>query len=254
MSRHLIKLVLRFYLFFLLGGLVWAKDRPGETIQWHTWSPALFEQAKREHRFVLLDLEAVWCHWCHVMDSNTYANPAVAALVKSNYIAVRVDQDSRPDLSSRYENYGWPATIVFNGEGGEIVKRQGYIPPGEMMAMLKAIVADPSSGPSVRPPVKIVFGDGLGLSSVWRDRLQRQLDAGYDARMAGWGREQKFLNCDNVEYCLARAGTEGGHYEKMARETLAAQQQLIDPVWGGVYQYSTDGDWKRSSPEINLVL
>src|SRR6202021_2779892 len=70
-----------------------AEDKKTEKIHWNTWSPALFEQAKREHRFVLLDLEAVWCHWCHVMDENTYANPDVIALVKSNYFAIRVDQD-----------------------------------------------------------------------------------------------------------------------------------------------------------------
>jgi hypothetical protein len=221
-------------------------------IQWQTWSPAVFEQAKREHRFVLLDLEAVWCHWCHVMDSNTYANPQVRELLQSNYIAVRVDQDSRPDLASRYEDYGWPATIVFNADKGEIVKRQGYLPPNEMIAMLKAIIADPSPGPSVRPAMKIIFDNKLGLSAALRANLEHKLTEGYDRRMAGWGDDQKFLNWDNVEYCMARAGKDGSQYEKMARDTLAAQVQLIDPVWGGVYQYSTDGDWKH--PHFEKIM
>src|SRR5580658_786262 len=151
-----------------------------ESIHWNTWSPALFEQARREHRFVLLDLEAVWCHWCHVMDENTYADPAVIALIKSNYIAVRVDQDARPDLSNRYEDYGWPATVVFNAQGGEIVKRQGYIPPAEMISMLKAIIADPSPGPSVSPAAVIHFQDGLGLGKELRAQLRQKLEAGYD--------------------------------------------------------------------------
>ena len=81
-------------------------------------------------KFVLLDLEAVWCHWCHVMDETTYRDPAVMALLDSNYIAVKVDQDSRPDLANRYENYGWPATVVFGPDGGEIVKRRWLYQPG----------------------------------------------------------------------------------------------------------------------------
>ena len=111
-----------------------SKGADGEKIHWNAWSPEVFERARREHRFVLLDLEAVWCHWCHVMDENTYADPVVIALVDSNYIAIRVDQDSRPDLANRYEDFGWPATVVFNGAGGEIVKRQGYIRPAEMVS------------------------------------------------------------------------------------------------------------------------
>ena len=62
------------------------------------------------------------------MEDITYRDPEVIRLLRSRYIAVRVDQDSRPDLSNRYEDYGWPATIVFDANGNEIVKRQGYIP------------------------------------------------------------------------------------------------------------------------------
>ncbi|HEY3861172.1 MAG TPA: DUF255 domain-containing protein [Verrucomicrobiae bacterium] len=238
----------------MLGGWsaisAWAGNP--QPIQWNAWSPAVFEQARRERRFVLLDLEAVWCHWCHVMDETTYANPAVIALVKSNYIAVRADQDSRPDLASRYEDYGWPATVVFNAENGEIVKRQGYIPPPEMISMLKAIIADPTPGPSVRPAALIHFQDGLGLAKELRAALEQKLQDGYDTRMASWGEGQKYMNWDNVEYCMAHAGQGRGRYETMARETLAAQTQLIDPVWGGVYQYSTDGDWKH--PHFEKIM
>ena len=102
---------------------------PQGGIEWQRWSEDIFERAKRENRFVLLDLEAVWCHWCHVMEEITYHDPKVIELIKARYIPVRVDQDSRPDLSNRYEYYGWPATVVFNTDGSEIVKRRGYIPP-----------------------------------------------------------------------------------------------------------------------------
>src|SRR4029453_2242568 len=111
-----------------------------ETPEWHPRSEAVFERAKKENRFGLLDLGAVWCHWCHVMEDITYRDPEVIRLIGSRYIAVRVDKDSRPDLSNRYEGYGWPATIVFDASGAEIVKRQGYIPPRPMASMFQAII------------------------------------------------------------------------------------------------------------------
>src|SRR5579862_250120 len=94
-------------------------------LDWVSWSDDVFARAKREDRFVLLDLEAVWCHWCHVMDATTYQEAEAVGLLRSKFIAVKVDQDARPDLASRYEDWGWPATIVFDRDGHEIVKRQG---------------------------------------------------------------------------------------------------------------------------------
>ena len=68
-------------------------------LKWQPWSTDIFKQAKASKRFVLLDLEAVWCHWCHVMEEKTYDNPMVAALLKKHYLLVRADQDAHPDLS-----------------------------------------------------------------------------------------------------------------------------------------------------------
>src|SRR5262249_30654899 len=81
-----------------------AEARAGETaVAWQGWSDAVFARAAREHRLVLLDLGAVWCHWCHVMEETTYKDPDVTALLRDHFVAVRVDQDARPDLSNRYE-------------------------------------------------------------------------------------------------------------------------------------------------------
>ncbi len=223
---------------------------PADTIAWQPWSDSLFAQARHEHKFVLLDLQAVWCHWCHVMDEKTYSDPRVIALIKSHYIAVRVDQDSRPDLASRYQDYGWPATVVFNSDGGEIVKRQGFIPPEGMTSMLQAIIDDPTPGPSVTSVKPVALGGMLASSDL--DLLKKQLADGYDAKLGGWGTDQKFLNWDNVEYCLVQAQAGDHDAEKMARQTLAAQLQLIDPVWGGVDQYSADGDWNH--PHFEKIM
>lgn len=70
-------------------------------IEWQPWSDQIFAHAAKEQKLVLLDLGAGWCHWCHVMDEQTYADPAVSALLREKYLAVRVDADARPDLANR---------------------------------------------------------------------------------------------------------------------------------------------------------
>jgi uncharacterized protein len=225
-------------------------------LNWMTWSDAVFAQAKQQNKFVLLDLEAVWCHWCHVMDQTTYRDAATVALLNSKYLLVRVDQDSRPDLSNRYEDYGWPATVVFNGDGQEIVKRRGYLPPPMMASMLQAIIDDPTPGPSVVPESRVEFAESPFLSAELRGQLQKRYVAGYDSENGSWGTNQKYLDWDSVEYAMsvARKGAspEKERAERMARQTLDAQLNLLDPAWGGVYQYSTDGDWKH--PHFEKIM
>ena len=221
-------------------------------IDWQPWSDSIFEKARKEKRFVLLDLGAVWCHWCHVMEEITYRDPKVVALINSKYIAVRVDQDSRPDLSNRYEDYGWPATVVFNTDGSEIVKRQGYIPPKPMASLLQAIIDDPSPGPSIVAEAPLQPNKDGDLTEAERDGLRKVLRDSYDNRNQGWGTIHKYLNWDIIEYCRSEAARGDKDAERMARATLDAQRELIDPIWGGVYQYSTDGDWKH--PHFEKIM
>ena len=225
---------------------------PGGKLNWLPWSDDVFSQAKREQRFVLLDLEAVWCHWCHVMDVTTYRDPKVIGLLHSKYLTVRVDQDSRPDLSNRYEDYGWPATVVFDGEGHEIVKRQGYLTPDEMANMLQAIIDDPSPGPSVEAEKEITFPANPLLAASLRTQLEKDYLAGYDGKQGSWGTDQKYLDWDSVELAMDRAAHGDARAESMAKQTLDAQLQLLDPVWGGVYQYSTDGVWTK--PHFEKIM
>ncbi len=214
-------------------------------IHWQSWSNDVFAQAKREHKFVLLDLEAVWCHWCHVMDEVTYADPAVRKELNEHYLLVKVDQDSRPDLSNRYEDYGWPATVVFNADGGEIVKRQGYMPPKEMLGMLRAIVVDPSPGPSVVAETPVQFATNSTIPAALLTALHKNFNAQYDADASGWGFGHKYLDADSVEYAMLLALRGDKQSEQRVRTTLANEQKLIDPVWGGAYQYSVDGNWNE---------
>jgi len=228
-----------------------AGSKPSQ-IEWQPWSDSVFERAARENRFVLLDLEAVWCHWCHVMDEVTYSDPKVVELIKSRYIPVRVDQDSRPDISRRYENYGWPATVVFNAEGGEIVKRRGYLAPPVMISMLEEIIVDPSPVDYADDEPIAKFADNPLLSPKLRESLERGFYDTHDAKLGGLKQAQKFIDHDTVEYGLLRAGQGDKKAEEMTRRTLTAALKLVDPAWGGVYQYSTDSDWDH--PHFEKIM
>ena len=221
------------------------------SITWHAWSPEIFAQARRENKFILLDLEAVWCHWCHVMAETTYPDAEVVRLMQSRYLAVRVDQDSRPDLSNRYEDYGWPATVIFAPDGSELVKRQGYIPPKPMAALLQAVIDDPTPGPSVRPEVTVAAATVTELGDARTAELLRTWNDGYDEKGGGWGFGHKFLDWDSVELALHRSVTDARAAQR-ARDSLRLQRKLIDPVWGGVYQYSVGGDWNE--PHFEKIM
>jgi uncharacterized protein YyaL (SSP411 family) len=224
-----------------------------KTVDWRTsWSDSAFTQAGRERKFVLLDLHAVWCHWCHIMDTTTYADPAVKAVIAEHYVAVSVDADSDPALTSRYGDWGWPATIVLAADGTEIVKRRGYIAPAQMLSLLDAIVADPSPGPSVGTALKVVNTGAVSLTEKDRAALTETADALYDVANAGWGTEHKYIDAAAVEWSFAAVDSGNQLAMTKVRRTLDANQKLIDPVWGGVFQYSDQVDW--TSPHYEKLL
>jgi uncharacterized protein YyaL (SSP411 family) len=238
-------------LFLAFAGTARSQDQPA-TLHWQPWSDAAFAQARTEHKFVLLDLEAVWCHWCHVMDDVTYRDPVVIRLLKQRYILVKVDQDSRPDISNRYQDYGWPATVVFAADGSEIVKRQGYIPPRPMSSMLQAIIDDPSPGPSVEAEATFHPADEAAIKTETLARVLAEYDKQYDKPEAGWGFGHKYLDRDSVEYALRLGASGNTDYAKRAADTLHNATALLDPVWGGMYQYSVGGHW--SEPHFEKLI
>lgn len=215
------------------------------SIQWQPWSDAVFAQARRENKFVLLNVEAVWCHWCHVMDATTYQDPKVLKLIRSRYITVRVDSDAHPEIARRYEDYGWPATVVFGGKGEEIAKRRGYVTPPSMSSMLDAIIKDPS--PVVYPDSKPVtqFAPDATLATAVRASLQERYLQTHDGKLGGLQQDHKYIDRDTVEYGLLRAAQGDAKAGQMARQTLDGALNLLDPAWGGIFQYSTHGDWKH---------
>ncbi len=216
-----------------------------QSLHWQPWSQSVFTQAQQQHKFVLLDLEAVWCHWCHVMDATTYADPAVVKLLNEKYLLIRVDQDSRPDISNRYQDYGWPATVVFAANGSEIVKRQGYIEPQQMVAMLRAIIRDPSPGPSIEREAALHPAADASLSPTLLAAVQRNYEQQYDTQSAGWAFGHKYLDADSYALALRLAAHGNATYSQRLNTSLHNAAALIDPVWGGAYQYSVDGVWNE---------
>lgn len=96
-----------------------------QPVRWHEWGPDAFEEAKRENKPILLDIGAVWCHWCHVMDRESYEDPEIAQIVNERFVSIKVDRDERPDIDSRYQvavqavagQGGWPLTAFLTPQG-----------------------------------------------------------------------------------------------------------------------------------------
>jgi uncharacterized protein YyaL (SSP411 family) len=96
-----------------------------QPIRWHEWGEEAFELARRENKPILLDIGAVWCHWCHVMDRESYEDPETAQIVNERFVAIKVDRDERPDVDSRYQvavqaisgQGGWPLTAFLTPDG-----------------------------------------------------------------------------------------------------------------------------------------
>ncbi len=225
---------------------------PAQNFVWYDSPNLAFAAAQREHRLVILDLEAVWCHWCHVMDRQTYADARVRAALSRNYIGLKVDQDANPALSARYGDWGWPATIVFAADGSEIVKRRGYMPPATMLSMLQAIVDDPSPGPSVTAALAVVPTHVSALDPALRKRLLDNYQSLYNKAAGGWGDDQHFIDPSALELAIDLARDGDVQAQAMAQQTLDQNLHLFDPVWGGVYQYSVGPDWK--SPHYEKIM
>ena len=96
-----------------------------QPVGWMEWGQAAFDRAAKEDKPILLDIGAVWCHWCHVMDRESYEDDVTAQIINEHFVAVKVDRDERPDVDTRYQaavsaisgQGGWPLTAFLNPEG-----------------------------------------------------------------------------------------------------------------------------------------
>ncbi len=222
-----------------------------EPLQWQSFDAASFQKAKQQDKYILLDLVAVWCHWCHVMEEETYLNPDVQRLVNKHFIPVQADHDRRPDLAERYREWGWPATIILTPDGREIVKRAGYINPQDMVRLLQAIVDDPSPEAATLSLPENLSTTARAAPALLSILKKYHLQA-YDQEKGGLKLDQKFLDADSVEWDLRLAKQGDITAKKRAQQTLKAAATLVDPAFGGAYQYSTHGDWQH--PHFEKIM
>ncbi|WP_178372063.1 DUF255 domain-containing protein [Chitinophaga jiangningensis] len=218
---------------------------------WQRFSDEVFKQAQLEHKPVLLDLGASWCHWCHVMDDSTYSNPAIVQYLAEHFILVREDQDKRPDLYARYKDYGWPATIIFYEDGREILKNSGYQAPEAFLALLKGAYTTAR----MMPPAKVGAANSSYRTKKWSLSSAAFIHDNFlsylDMEKGGYDMQQRFLEYDGIAYALQRYHTDQV-LQKWLQITIPQSYKLNDPVWGGVYQYSTHNGWDY--PHFEKIL
>jgi hypothetical protein len=241
-----------------------------QPVQWHAWGEAAFARAQAEDKPILLDIGAVWCHWCHVMDRESYENPELAALINRLFIAVKVDRDERPDVDARYQaavsaiagQGGWPLTAFLTPDGRPYFGGT-YIPPEdrygrpgfgrvlEAMAQVWRERRDEAleTAGSVMAAIEhneSFSGRGGALSLALVDKIAGSALSQFDARNGGFGSQPKFphpaildlllevaMNRDNEQARHAFCTT----LEKMARGGV------YDHLAGGFHRYSVDEQW-----------
>ncbi|MBX7144595.1 MAG: DUF255 domain-containing protein [Oligoflexia bacterium] len=234
-----VRLAFMFSVALLCRANCWAI--PTNAINWRQWSEQVFTEAARDKKLILLDLEAIWCHWCHVMEEQTYSDPEVISIINKSFIALRVDQDARPDLAARYRDYGWPATIVLSAKGEDLWKGSGFIEADELGTTLKKLVLHPV------PQSNVSLSGAEAVSGVLEESVRVELARRHsdflDRQVGGLKSVHKFLNPHEVEFALARAASGDEPSRLWVALTLESNLKLIDPIWGGAYQYSTRGGW-----------
>ena len=228
--------------FYIIALFLFSIHSFANDINWLGFSNQVFEQAKKEDKIILLNLEANWCHWCHVMEDNTYSNIEIQNYLKEHFIAVKADQDANPELANRYRDYGWPAIIFLNYKGEDVVKRAGYIAPENFLRLLKAIVADPSPEDESIDFSKVSFNDSN--NNALFSKLQKNYVDYLDIEKGGFKQAQKYIEQATFEYALFY-NNENPLVKKWIKNSIEGAYKLSDPSWGGMYQYSTHYDWNN---------
>ncbi|MDH3771324.1 MAG: DUF255 domain-containing protein, partial [Nitrospirota bacterium] len=233
-------------------------------IQWYEWGQEAFDHARAEDKLILLDLTAVWCHACHVMDQTTYADPRVLALLQANFIPVRVDTDQRPDLEARYRTGGWPTTSLLLPTG-EILFQANSLEPEVMVELLQeAKVLYRSEKEDLRKQAAQLWdrvknrvqtnqspGEALrpSMASHSVDMMKNE----FDSVNGGFRDHPKFFEPEAIQMALGYGFFENDvELINMGLTTLDRQVALLDPVWGGFYRYAEQADW--SQPHFEKML
>jgi uncharacterized protein len=241
-----------------------------QPIDWHEWGDAVFTRAQAEDKPILLDIGAVWCHWCHVIDRESYENPEVANIISEHFIAVKVDRDERPDVDSRYQSAisaisgqgGWPLTGFLLPDGKPFFGGT-YFPPDDQMGrpgFRRLLVAVADSFRTKRSELERAansISDAVAQAEVFTgaraefdpgvvDAQIKAITQQFDIKNGGFGHAPKFPHASAIDLVLERyQQTKEKHLLAIAETTLEkmARGGVYDQLAGGFHRYSVDERW-----------
>jgi uncharacterized protein YyaL (SSP411 family) len=239
-------------------------------VDWYAWGPEAFERARREAKPILLSVGYSACHWCHVMERESFENPQIAALMNEHFVNIKVDREERPDVDHIYMNAvqmltgrgGWPMTVFLTPEGKPFYGGTYFPPedrhglPGFPRLLLAVAQAYRHKGDDVQRTVDQLMDrlrqlespspadEPPGASAV--DEAVAQLARAVDDRYGGIGQAPKFPNTAVLDLFL-RAGHASAdpRTAELALFTLRrmAQGGIYDQLGGGFHRYSVDERW-----------
>ena len=239
-------------------------------VDWYPWSPEAFELARREDKPVLLSVGYSACHWCHVMERESFENDDIAALMNQLFVSIKVDREERPDVDQIYMQAvqsmtgrgGWPMTVFLTPDGVPFYGGT-YFPPEDRHGMpafprLLRSIADAyhsRRGEVLEAGRQLVETMGQSgrltgsTSLLGRDVLTRAylgIGGEFDERDGGLGQAPKFpqpMTWEAVLRVARRTGDARGL--GMLRHTLTrmARGGIYDQLGGGFHRYSVDGQW-----------
>jgi uncharacterized protein YyaL (SSP411 family) len=241
-----------------------------QEVDWYEWGEEAFARARAEDKPILLDIGAVWCHWCHVIDRESYENPELAAIINRLFVPVKVDRDERPDVDARYQaaistlsgQGGWPLTGFLLPDGRPFFGGT-YFPPEDAMGrpgfrrILEAVAAgfrdkradveEAASRLAEAVANAETFAGGRGEfdSRVAEDQAESIVSL-FDSRNGGFGRAPKFPHPAALDLLLEchQAGS-GTRMLEVAAFTLEKMGSggVYDQLAGGFHRYSVDERW-----------
>ena len=232
-------------------------------IHWRAWSQEAFDEARSTGRPILLAISAVWCHWCHVMDETTYSDPGVIKVINEEYVAVRVDNDERPDINQRYNMGGWPST-AFLTASGDILTGATYMPPEQMASALTRVASYYRLNQAeiatrvLEARRRAAAGPSRSAGTLDPSLVDSVLQAvvtSYDRTYGGFGTSPKFPQTEAIALLLEQASLRSDDgLRQIAVHTLEqmAAGGTYDQVEGGFFRYSTTQDW--SVPHFEKML
>jgi uncharacterized protein YyaL (SSP411 family) len=241
-----------------------------QPVYWQEWGAAAFALAEETGKPVLLDVGAVWCHWCHVMDRESYEDPTLAATINEHFVAIKVDRDERPDVDARYQaavqaiagQGGWPLTAILTPDGqpffaGTYFPREDrYGRPGFERVLLTLAQAWQTRRNEVLESAASVIaaiehgetfsarGEGLSLAIV--DKIVQSAVTQFDPRNGGFGSQPKFPHPSALDLLIdvaARTGNEAAKEAATVTLRKMARGGVYDQLAGGFHRYSVDERW-----------